>query len=152
MDLNKNIRYNSIEHFISDYKISLKETDELMKETNTDFKVIKGDNQALLSVSDSLILASGTVALEAALYQTPMLIGYKGPWLLYFIYLFKSSYYGKSDEYEIIDLCDKLGFTITNISEIRSRRKYNCYQIKYTDNKNEKLKDILLVEIIYIKW
>ena len=54
---------------------------------NTDFKVIKGDNHALLSVSDSLILASGTVALEAALYQTPMLIGYKGPWLIYFIYL-----------------------------------------------------------------
>lgn len=54
---------------------------------NTDFKVIKGENQALLSVSDSLILASGTVALEAALYQTPMLIGYKGPWFIYFIYL-----------------------------------------------------------------
>ena len=54
---------------------------------NTDFKVIKGENQALLSVSDSLILASGTVALEAALYQTPMIIGYKGPWILYFAYL-----------------------------------------------------------------
>ena len=54
---------------------------------NTDFKVIKGENQALLSVSDSLILASGTVALEAALYQTPMLIGYRGPWILYLIYL-----------------------------------------------------------------
>lgn len=54
---------------------------------NTDFKVIKGDNHALLSASDSLILASGTVALEAALYQTPMLIGYKGPELLYLIYL-----------------------------------------------------------------
>ncbi|MCQ2754356.1 MAG: lipid-A-disaccharide synthase [bacterium] len=54
---------------------------------DTDFKVIKGENQALLSVSDSLILASGTVALEAALYQTPMIIGYKGPWLLYLIYL-----------------------------------------------------------------
>lgn len=52
-----------------------------------DFKIIKGDNQALLSVSDSLILASGTVALEATLYQTPMIISYKGPWLLYFIYL-----------------------------------------------------------------
>ena len=55
--------------------------------TNTDFKVIKGDNHALLSVSNSLILASGTVALEAALYETPLIIGYKGPWLLYFIYL-----------------------------------------------------------------
>jgi lipid-A-disaccharide synthase len=54
---------------------------------NTDFRIIKGENHALLSVSDSLILASGTVALEAALYKTPMLIGYKGPWLLYLIYL-----------------------------------------------------------------
>ena len=54
---------------------------------NTDFKVIKGENQALLSVSDSLILASGTVALEASLYQVPMLIAYRGPWLLYLIYL-----------------------------------------------------------------
>ena len=54
---------------------------------NTDFKVIKGENQALLSVSDSLILASGTVALEAALYQIPMIIAYRGPYLIYFIYL-----------------------------------------------------------------
>ena len=54
---------------------------------NSDFKIIKGENHALLSVSDSLILASGTVALEACLYQTPMLIGYKGPWILYLIYL-----------------------------------------------------------------
>ena len=54
---------------------------------NTDFKVIKGENQAVLSVSDALILASGTVALEAALYQTPMIIGYRGPWILYLIYL-----------------------------------------------------------------
>lgn len=53
----------------------------------TDFKVIKGENQALLSVSDALILASGTVALEACLYQTPMIIAYKGPWVFYFIYL-----------------------------------------------------------------
>ena len=54
---------------------------------NTDFKVIRGENQALLSVSDSLILASGTVALEASLYQVPMIIGYRGPWLIYLIYL-----------------------------------------------------------------
>ncbi len=53
---------------------------------NCDFKVIKGENQALLSVSDALILASGTVALEAALYETPCLIAYRGPWLFYFIY------------------------------------------------------------------
>lgn len=52
-----------------------------------EFKVIKGENQQLLSVSDSLILASGTVALEAAIYQTPMLIAYRGPWLFYIVYL-----------------------------------------------------------------
>ena len=55
--------------------------------SDTDFKIIKGENQALLSVSDSLILASGTVALEASLYQVPMIIGYKGPWILYLAYL-----------------------------------------------------------------
>ena len=54
---------------------------------NTDFKVIKGENQALLSVSDALILASGTVALEASLYETPMIIAYRGPWFFYTVYL-----------------------------------------------------------------
>lgn len=53
----------------------------------TNFKVIKGENQAMLSISDALILASGTVALEAALYKTPMIISYKGPALFYLIYL-----------------------------------------------------------------
>lgn len=59
--------------------------DKYLKDSS--FKVIKGENQALLSVSDALILASGTVALEACLYQTPMIIAYRGPWLFYFIYL-----------------------------------------------------------------
>ncbi len=52
-----------------------------------DIKVIKGENQALLSASDALILASGTVALEACLYKTPMIIAYRGPKLFYWIYL-----------------------------------------------------------------
>lgn len=52
-----------------------------------DFKIIKGENHAMLSVSDALILASGTVALEAAVYNTPMIISYKGPALFYLIYL-----------------------------------------------------------------
>lgn len=55
---------------------------------NSNIKVIKGDNQALLSVSDALILASGTVALEACLYKTPMVIAYNAPKLFYWIYLF----------------------------------------------------------------
>jgi len=54
---------------------------------DTDFKIIKGENQALLSVSDALILASGTVALEAALYKVPLVIGYGGPWIIYLAYL-----------------------------------------------------------------
>lgn len=56
-------------------------------EIKDEFTVIKGENHAMLSVSDALILASGTVALEACLYQTPMIISYKGPWFLYMIYL-----------------------------------------------------------------
>lgn len=51
------------------------------------FRVIKGDNQALLSVSDALVLASGTVALEASLYEVPMVVSYRGPQLFYLIYL-----------------------------------------------------------------
>ncbi len=50
-------------------------------------KVLKNKNYELLSVSDELILASGTVALEAALYNTPMIISYKGPQFLYLIYM-----------------------------------------------------------------
>lgn len=64
-------------------------SDEIYKKyfKNAEFKVIKGENQALLSVSDALILASGTVALEAALYNTPLIIAYRGPYLFYLIYL-----------------------------------------------------------------
>jgi lipid-A-disaccharide synthase len=64
-------------------------SDEVYKKylKDCDIKVIKGENQALLSVSDALILASGTVALEACLYNTPMIIAYRGPKILYWIYL-----------------------------------------------------------------
>lgn len=49
-------------------------------------QIIKNDNQALLSVSDVLMLASGTVALEATLYETPMIVSYNAPSILFFIY------------------------------------------------------------------
>lgn len=64
-------------------------SDDVFKKylTQNDFKIIKGDNHAMLSTSDALILASGTVALEASLYNTPMIISYKGVWFLYLIYL-----------------------------------------------------------------
>ena len=44
------------------------------------------ENHALLSVADAAILASGTVTLEAALYDTPMVVVYKGPWYVYPIF------------------------------------------------------------------
>ncbi len=63
-------------------------SDKLFKKylKQSDIKVVKHDNYSLLSVSDALMLASGTVALEAALYTTPMIISYKGPWIAYLIY------------------------------------------------------------------
>ena len=51
------------------------------------YKKIKNENHELLAYSDALILASGTVALEAAMYETPMLIAYKGPLIFYLGYL-----------------------------------------------------------------
>jgi len=59
----------------------------LEKYKDLNIKVLKNKNYELLSCSDALILASGTVALEAALYGTPMIISYKGPLFLYLIYL-----------------------------------------------------------------
>lgn len=59
----------------------------LDKYKDLNVKVLKNKNYELLSVSDALMLASGTVALEAALYETPMIISYKGPWFLYGVYL-----------------------------------------------------------------
>ena len=56
------------------------------KYPDLNIKVLKNKNYELLAVSDALILASGTVALEAAIYNTPMIISYRGPWVLYFIY------------------------------------------------------------------
>ncbi len=46
-----------------------------------------GNNHKLLCASDILWLTSGTVTLEAALYETPMILGYRSNALNYFIYL-----------------------------------------------------------------
>lgn len=53
---------------------------------DSEIQVVKDDNYSLLSVSDALMLASGTVALEAALYKTPMIVSYRGPAVAYFVY------------------------------------------------------------------
>ncbi len=59
----------------------------LEKYKDLNIKVLKNKNYELLASSDALILASGTVALEAALYNTPMIISYKGPTFLFLVYM-----------------------------------------------------------------
>lgn len=51
-------------------------------------KLIKNKTHQILSASDFLILKSGTVTLEAAIYQTPMIISYKSYRIPYYIYLY----------------------------------------------------------------
>lgn len=46
-----------------------------------DVTVIDGKSPLALEASDSVLLASGTATLEAALYKKPMVISYKVPWL-----------------------------------------------------------------------
>ncbi|MDD3593149.1 MAG: lipid-A-disaccharide synthase [Candidatus Gastranaerophilales bacterium] len=69
-----------------DEKFLNKYIDDLKNE-GIDIKLIKGQNHALLACSDALILTSGTVTLEAAMYETPMAVCYKGPLPFYWIYL-----------------------------------------------------------------
>lgn len=54
---------------------------------NIEIKVLKNQNHALLANSDAVIAASGTISLEAALYNTPVVISYKGPYIAYIVYL-----------------------------------------------------------------
>lgn len=108
------------------------------------FKVIKGENQALLSVSDSLILASGTVALEATLYQTPMIIAYKGPWLLYFIYLLVRciKYVSLPNIIANKFIVPELIQGKFNIGNIINETEKNLYDQAYRDNYINKLGEI----------
>ena len=46
-----------------------------------------GNNHKLLCASDIVLLTSGTVTLEAAIYKTAMILGYKGNFINYFLYL-----------------------------------------------------------------
>lgn len=57
----------------------------------------------------------------------------------------------KNLKYEIINACDELGLEIINKEEIRSRRDYNKYEIKYPMLFNEiGIKPYLLVETVFI--
>jgi len=50
-----------------------------------DFRLVEHKNPEIMAVSDFLMMASGTVALEAAIIGTPFLIAYRGSWLSYWI-------------------------------------------------------------------
>ncbi|MDD3151081.1 MAG: lipid-A-disaccharide synthase [Candidatus Gastranaerophilales bacterium] len=70
--------------------ISDKIMDEFLnkaKEYDLDIKILKNQNHALLSCSDAVMLASGTITMEASIYETPMIVAYKGPLWAYLIYL-----------------------------------------------------------------
>jgi len=70
-----------------DDKLINKYLDDFTKKENIEIKVLKNRNHALLSCSDAVILASGTITLEAAMYTTPMVISYKAPTPAYYLYL-----------------------------------------------------------------
>lgn len=71
-----------------DDKLINKYLDDFKKKENIEIKILKNQNHALLANSDAVILASGTISLEAAMYGAPMVISYKAPYIAYFIYLF----------------------------------------------------------------
>ena len=115
---------------------------EKYKELN--IKVVKNKNYDLLSASDALILASGTVALEAALYETPMIISYKGPWILYLIYLLVRSIKRVSLPNIIMDkeIVPELVQGKFNISNICYETEKNLYDKEYRQNFIEELSKV----------
>lgn len=131
-------------------------SDELYKQFYKDgeFPVIKGNNQALLSVSDALILASGTVSLEAALYKTPQLISYKGPWFFYWVYLLVREMNKVAlpniicNEFIISELIQKLA----THDDIVFEAERLLYDKKYSQNQKDKLtkvRDVLSARVAY---
>lgn len=120
----------------------------LEKYPNLSIKVLKNKNYDLLAASDALILASGTVALEAALYQTPMIISYKGPWFLYFVYLAVRSIkrvclpniiMDKDIVPELLQLKAKPKLIADNINKILNDAVFRNKMIKDLENVKQKL-------------
>ncbi len=130
------IKDELINNVIADYK-------------DLDIKVMKNSNYELLSVSDALILASGTVALEAAIYHTPMIISYRGPWFLYCIYLLvrcikrvslPNIIMDKDIIPELVQLKAKPDIIADNILKIIENDEYRNTMIKSLENVKQKLK------------
>ncbi len=68
-------------------KLFDKYLENFVQKNNLDIKLLKNRNHALLANSDVVIAASGTITLEATLYNTPIVISYKGPYIAYLVYL-----------------------------------------------------------------
>ncbi len=54
----------------------------VLRGENLKISVVKNQHHALQSVADVAMVKSGTATLETALYKTPMIILYKGHWIL----------------------------------------------------------------------
>ncbi|MBR6298341.1 MAG: hypothetical protein IKR34_03770, partial [Candidatus Gastranaerophilales bacterium] len=114
------------------------------------YKTIKNENHQLLAYSDFLILASGTVALEASIYETPMIIAYRGPLFFYLVYLLVRNIKkaclvniitGKDyvDEFIMFDANpNKMANAVNNILDNKEKRDYiikGCRETKELLNK-----------------
>lgn len=54
-------------------------------------------------------------------------------------------------KYEIIEVCNELGLELVNVADIRSRRDYNRYEIRYPIHfKGAGIKQYLLVETVFM--
>lgn len=116
--------------------------------TDLDIKVLKNKNYELLAVSDALILASGTVALEAAIYETPMIISYKGPHYLFLVYrlvrcikrvCLPNIILDKDVVPEILQYDAKPDVISSNILKILNNNEYRLEMINSLKNVKEKL-------------
>lgn len=70
-----------------DDKLTEKYLKKYNPDNNIDLRIVKNQNHALLSSADAVMLASGTITLEAAIYKTPMTVSYKGHFIAYILYL-----------------------------------------------------------------
>ncbi len=118
------------------------------KYADLNIKVLKNKNYQLLSTSDALMLASGTVALEAALYETPMIISYRGSWFLYMVYLLvrcikmvslPNIILNKEVVPELIQMKAKPGIVSSNIEKILYDEKFRAEMKKSLRNVKQKL-------------
>lgn len=70
------------------FALAQAETVQLNSGIKEDIKILPpGNNHRLLCASDIVWLTSGTVTLEAALYETPLILGYKSNTINYLLYL-----------------------------------------------------------------